>query len=175
MAAGRGDGEPDRMAERPVALTRAEHDAYRRQLAELRRRQDEDLPRLLREARTFVSSDASEEIAQIHEDFAYVQRRIAALEDLLRAAVVPDDQGPDDVVGLASVVAVEYVGSGRSATFAIGGVGDGAPGSVSASSPVGAALLGRRPGEVVTVELPRGRVEELRVLEVASDRQQQAA
>ena len=43
--------------------------------------------------------------------------------------------------------------------------------TVSAGSPVGAALLGRAEGDMVAVELPGGRVEHLRVLSVsAADR-----
>jgi transcription elongation GreA/GreB family factor len=41
-----------------------------------------------------------------------------------------------------------------------------APGTVSAVSPVGAALLGRRRGERVTVELPKGRKLKLQVLAI---------
>ena len=38
---------------------------------------------------------------------------------------------------------------------------------MSARSPVGQALMGRRVGDVVAVELPTGRVEELRIVAIA--------
>jgi Transcription elongation factor, GreA/GreB, C-term len=41
------------------------------------------------------------------------------------------------------------------------------PDSVSAGSPVGRAVIGRRAGDVVAVELTSGRVESLRVLTIA--------
>src|SRR5690242_10172361 len=40
--------------------------------------------------------------------------------------------------------------------------------SVSARSPVGRALMGRRAGDVVSVDLPSGRVEALRIVAVTA-------
>jgi transcription elongation GreA/GreB family factor len=39
---------------------------------------------------------------------------------------------------------------------------------VSVRSPVGRALMGRRAGDVVAIELPSGRVESLQIVAVAS-------
>ena len=148
-------------------LTRADYELHRDHLQELRRVRDRDLPRLLRDARGFVASDAEEEIAQIREDHVFVETRIAHLEALLRdARVMTDDEAP----GMAfpgRVVEVQYIRSGKSATYRIAGAGGpGEPGTVSAGSPVGQALIGRVAGDVVTVELPAGRVEELRIVSV---------
>lgn len=148
-------------------LTRADYELHRDHLQALRRVRDRDLPELLREARGFVASDAEEEIAQIREDHVFVETRIAHLEALLREAhVITDDEAP----GMAfpgRVVEVQYTRSGKSATYRIAGAGGpGGPGTVSAGSPVGRALIGRVAGEVVAVELPGGRVEELRLVSV---------
>ena len=154
-------------------LTRADYELHRDHLQELRRVRDRDLPELLREARSFVASDAEEEIAQIREDHVFVQTRIAHLEALLREAHVMAD---DDAPGMAfpgRVVEVHYSRSGKSATYRIGG--PGGPGTVSAGSPVGKALIGRIAGEVVAVELPGGRVEELRIVSVRALAAGQAA
>ena len=148
-------------------LTRADYELHRDHLQELRRVRDRDLPKLLRDARGFVASDAVEEIAQIREDHVFVETRIAHLEALLREAhVMTDDEAP----GMAfpgRVVEVQYTRSGKLATYRIAGAGGpGEPGTVSAGSPVGRALIGRVAGDVVAVELPGGRVEELRIVSV---------
>ena len=163
------------MTDRAVSITRAEHDAYRRELDALHRRREHDLPRLLREARTYATSDATEEAAQIREDFAFVDRRIAALRQLLASASVSDGSGAAGVVDVGSEVTCEYLSTGRTTTCVIAGVGGAAPGTVSAGSPVGQALLGGAPGDVVTVELPRGRTEQLRIIEVAAATAEEAA
>jgi len=157
-------------------LTRADYELHRDHLQELRRVRDRDLPELLREARGFVASDAEEEIAQIREDHVFVETRIAHLEALLREAHVMTD---DDAPGMAfpgRVVEVCYSRSGKSATYRIAGAGGpGGPSTVSAGSPVGKALIGRIAGEVVAVELPDGRVEELRIVSVRALAAGQAA
>ena len=126
---------------------------------------DRDLPGLLRDARGFVASDAEEEIAQIREDHVFVETRIARLEALLRDAHVIDDGEAPGMAFPGRVVEVEYTRSGKLASYRIGGAGG--PSTVSAGSPVGQALIGRAAGDVVAVDLPGGRVEELRIVAVA--------
>jgi transcription elongation factor GreA len=151
-------------------LTRGDYEQYRAQLEELRRVRDRDLPDLLRDARGFVASDAEEEIAQIRDDHVFVDARIAHLEALLRDAhVVADGEAPD-VAFPGRVVDVEYTRDGRLATYRIAGAGSTArPGTVSAGSPVGQGLIGRARGDLVSVELPNGRAEELRIVAVRRD------
>ena len=148
-------------------LTADEHQSYLEELNRLRAVRDRDLPGLLREARTFVASDAAEEVIQIHEDQAVVNARIAHLSEVLRrASIVADDEAPH-LVSVGRSVEVEYLGSGRVVTYHVAGVPSrhGAR-TVSAASPIGAALLGRSAGDLVAVELPSGRIESLRVLGV---------
>lgn len=165
--AGQGDAEAmDTVTPTPL-LTAEEHQSYLEELHRLREVRDRDLPGLLRDARTFVASDAAEEVIQIHEDQAVVNARIAHLTELLRrASIVADDESPH-LVSLGRSVEVEYVGSGKVVTYHVAGIPahNGAR-TVSAGSPIGAALLGRSAGDLVAVELPSGRVEHLRVLSV---------
>lgn len=152
-----------------LQLTRAEQARYVDELSELRRVRDRDLPGLLRAARAFVASDAVEEIAQIREDQVVVESRIAQLQNLLAEATLVDDDELANVVSLGHAVEVEYTRTGRTATYRLAGSGvSGGPRTVSARSPVGQALLGRAPGDVFAVEMPGGRVEELRLLSVAA-------
>jgi transcription elongation factor GreA len=151
-------------------LTRGDYEQHRAQLEELRRVRDRDLPELLRDARGFVASDAEEEIAQIRDDHVFVDARIAHLEALLRdAQVVADDEAPD-VAFPGRVVDVEYTRTGKLATYRIASAGSTAhPGTVSAGSPVGQGLIGRARGDLVAVDLPNGRAEELRIVAVRRD------
>ena len=152
----------------PPLLTPDEYERYREDLERLREIRDRDLPGLLREARTFVANDAAEEILQIQEDQAIVDARIGRLEVLLATAHVLDGDLAPDVVTLGRSVEVEYLRTGRVANYLIAGVppSSAGEGTVSAASPIGAALMGRSPGDIVVVELPRGRVENLRVVSV---------
>lgn len=130
-------------------------------LTEIRER---DLPGLLRDARTFFADDAAEEIIQIYEDQVVVDDRIRRLEELVRSARVIEDDLAPQVVTLGRSVEVEYLRTGNVRTYRVAGIpAASGSGTVSAASPLGAALMGRSPGDVVAVELPGGRVEELRI------------
>ena len=151
-------------------LTRFEKDRLERGLAELRRIRSRDLPELLRAARGLVKSDAAEEIAQIREDFAAVDSQIETLGRLLNEArVVEEGWLGADTAGPGREVSVRYVRSGRVRRYVLSGTaGDASTASVG--SPVGQAVLGRRAGDVVSVELPDGKVEQLEILAVVAPR-----
>lgn len=151
-------------------LTPAERDACVAELGRLHLIRDRDLPGLLREARTFVANDAAEEMIQIQEDQAVIHARIRRLEELLRTARVIVDDVAANVVSLARTVGVEYLRTGRVASYRVAGIATSSgAGTVSAASPIGAALMGRSPGDIVTVRLPDGRVEDLRILTVLGE------
>lgn len=168
-------GHAQHMSAQPIALrslslpmTAEEHAAGRRELERLRDVRDRRVPERMRAARAFVSADAEEEIAQISAEEAVMDRRIAALEETLTRATVVGAPRDGDVVGLGSAVEVRYERTGVRAAYRIvgaPGASDGA--SVSARSPIGAALLGGRAGDVVEAELPGGRRERLEILTVA--------
>jgi transcription elongation factor GreA len=164
-------GGPSPEGARPgLVLTADEYAACAEELARLKQIRERDLPDLLREARTFVASDAAEEMIQLHEDQAVVGARIERLEELLRAARVVEDQPVTNVVTLGRRVQVEYRRTGRLTTYRIAGLpAESGSHTVSAASPLGAALLGRSPGDLVKVELPRGRTEDIKIVDVVRE------
>lgn len=150
-----------------LLLTASEHAAHTQELKQLRTLRDRDLPQRLREARTFVTADAVEEIAQIQTEQTVMDARIAALETLLATSTVIDDGDAVDVVTLGCTVDVVYLRNGRRATYRVTGTGtQGGSAAVSARSPVGQALLGRRAGETVEAILPGDRTEQLEITTV---------
>jgi transcription elongation factor GreA len=159
----------DKAAPSAPLLTPAEYDACVREIESLREIRDRDLPDLLRDARTFVASDAEDEILQIIEDQAVVDARLRLLEELLREARVVSDDAPSDVVCLNRLVEVEYLRSGTVVRYRIVGSFRSAERDVvSASSPIGSTLMGHSPGDILEVRLPSGRIEDLRILAVSA-------
>jgi transcription elongation factor GreA len=72
------------------------------------------------------------------------------------AQVVPP--ATDGVVGIGSFVLVRYLAVGEVVEYELVGTieSDVANGRVSVDAPVGQALVGRRAGEIVQAETPRG-------------------
>jgi transcription elongation factor GreA len=153
-----------------LPITAAAREALERELATLRLEKQRDIPRRLRVAREFGDTANNDEHQAIREDEAVLAARIARLEDILMRATIANDSGVDDTVTIGSCVSVVDLASGERLEYVIDGAyGSRRQGTVSALSPVGRALLGRRTGERVSVELPNGRRRELELSAVRSD------
>jgi len=126
-----------------------------------------ELARILR--RAIQQGDLSENADYIaaKEEQAFLEGRIQQIETMLRNAVLIEGNGPAGVVDLGSQVTVLEEGRETPEVFRIVGPAEADPlnGKVSHQSPLGQALLGRRAGDVVTVDAPAGPIT-FRVLEV---------
>ena len=105
-------------------------------------------------------------------ELSYVEGRIQVLETMVQSAVIiPDHKGKSsdvsDVIELGSIVEVQLSDSKKSSIYTIVGSTEAAPetGLISNESPVGKALLGKRAGEVVEVQVPAGN-QRVKVLKV---------
>jgi transcription elongation factor GreA len=97
-----------------------------------------------------------------------LDRRLALLESRLAGAEIVDNAHTGNgEVDLGERVSVLDLESGERSDFRVVGAGESNPavGDVSLASPLGAALVGRRAGDVVEVDAPGGR-RRLSVVEV---------
>ena len=86
----------------------------------------------------------------------------------MRAKVVPRDKIPKDVVTMNSRVIFENetTGEQREVTLVYPGSADIDAGRISVLVPVGTALLGLRVGQSIDWELPGGKKQRYRIVEV---------
>mgnify|MGYP000855234958 FL=1 len=99
---------------------------------------------------------------------ARVEGRIRVLEEMLRKAVIIDDTGrPKGVVGVGSAVRVMDLEYNEEDTYTVVGATEADPAKlfVSTESPIGSALMGAKPGDVVSAAIPAG-VLKLKVIEI---------
>jgi transcription elongation factor GreA len=150
-----------------VLLTQADFDALVRELEALRSKHRGELAGRLREARAFGTSSENDDLLAALEESAVDHARVAMLEELVRLAVVVENAAGDGGAGLGSTVWVED-DQGRTTEYDLIGrrSQDSERHEVTLASPVGKALWGARPGDVVQVQLPNGRGRTLRVLDV---------
>ncbi len=87
---------------------------------------------------------------------AFVEGRIQTLQALIKNATIIDEHTSNDHVQIGSTVKVS--GPDGSQSFTIVGSTEAKPteGRISNESPVGRALLGKKKGENVTVQVPAG-------------------
>jgi transcription elongation factor GreA len=132
-------------------LTERQAAALREELAQLEGPRREEVVRAIAKAREFGDLSENFEYHAAKNEQGLLEARIRSLRARLDGAEIVPDAGGDEV-GIGSVVEVE--GNGRTITVEVSAVGGA--GTVSPTSPLGAALLGRKLGETVDVEAPRG-------------------
>ena len=106
-------------------------------------------------------------------DGAETDARIARIESILARVAVVEAGPATGEIAVGAVVTVQDETSGDIATYEIEGAFAPLGMRISATSPVGAALLGRAVGDLVTISLPRGRTRVVRVVGVSASRDAQ--
>ena len=133
-------------------MTQGQRDALAAELAELEGPRRAEMVDAIATARGHGDLSENFEYHAAKNEQGLLERRIAILRARLDEAVVVES-GDGDVVAVGSKVAVTD-DTGARLDIEISPLGGS--GTVSPSSPLGAALLGRRVGETVDVAAPRG-------------------
>jgi transcription elongation factor GreA len=133
-------------------LTAKQAEALRNELAELEGPRRTEVVAAIKKAREFGDLSENFEYHAAKNEQGFLEARIRTLRARLDHAEIVDDASGDEV-GIGSVVEVEDE-RGETLTVEVSAVGGA--GTVSPTSPLGAALLGHKLGESVEVEAPRG-------------------
>ena len=99
------------------------------------------------------------EYDEAKNDQAFTEGRIVTLENMLKNAVVVDESEiPKDVVSVGSKVKVKDYEFDEEVEYSIVGSAEADPMNfkISNESPVGSALIGKKIGEIVEVQIPDG-------------------
>ena len=123
----------------------------------------------IKEAREFGDIAENSEYDDAKNEQALLEQRIAQLEERLRRATVVDKRSVDtSTVGVGVMVHVKDQKSGDSRKFHIVGSAEAnlAEQKLSNESPIGRALQGRKRGDVVTVDTPRGPKKKLKITKI---------
>lgn len=137
--------------EKSEHLTQAQKDQLEAELAELEGPRRAEVVKAIATARGFGDLSENFEYHAAKNEQGLLERRIRMLRDRLHRAVIVDEtERASDTVGVGSSVEIEDE-QGERMEVEISSV-DG----VSPDSPVGQALMGRKVGDEVTIEAPRG-------------------
>jgi transcription elongation factor GreA len=138
--------------EKSEHLTPSQKEQLEAELAELEGPRRAEAVEAIATARSFGDLSENFEYHAAKNEQGLLERRIRLLRDRLdRAVIVSDEGGSGDTIGVGSKVEIEDE-HGERLKIEISSV-DG----VSPDSPVGRALIGRRAGDEVEIEAPRGR------------------
>ena len=112
-------------------------------------------------ARGFGDLSENAEYDEARNEQAKVEARIKELETLIENAVVVDETTQDaSLVSLGSVVNLHDDDENEDLVYYIVGSNEVSPAEhkISDMSPIGRALMGKRAGDKVTVEIPMGEI-----------------
>lgn len=142
-----------------IILTESSYRQLQQELEYLKTVKRAELAEALRKARSYGDLAENFEYHVARRDQGILNGRIADMEAMLHAArVVPDETGETDSVGLGSVVMVRDLETEDEWEYTLVDALQADPinDRISAQSPVGQALMGRRVGDVVAVKIPAG-------------------
>jgi transcription elongation factor GreA len=121
----------------------------------------------IREAKEFGDISENSEYDDAKNEQAWVESRILEVTQILAHATIIDAPKKSDKVTLGNKVALESaVGAKR--VYQVVGSAEADPGAdkISNESPVGAAILGRKRGDTVSVTTPSGKVIEYTIVSI---------
>ena len=151
-----------------VVVTVAGLKALEDELEELKTVRRKDVAEKIKVARGFGDLSENSEYDEAKNEQAFIESRIAQLEAMLKNARVIDNEELNlDTVSVGTHVKIEDE-DGEVEEYDITGSTEADPlnGKISDESPVGAALMGQRVGQTVTVSLPNGGTIDYKILEI---------
>lgn len=147
------------MAEDAVLLTQAGYDRLVEELNHLKTVKRPEIAELIREAQELGPDQLDAQYEDAKNQQAFLEGRIAEIERTLEQASIIDEASAhrSKTVQVGSNVTVKGK-DGKSHKYQLVGPTEADPsqGRISHKSPIGRALLGKKRGDVVKVQTPRG-------------------
>lgn len=147
------------MAEKEVLLTPDGLSKLEKELDHLKTVKRREVAARIKQALEFGDISENSEYDDAKNEQAFVEGRIATLEKMLRNARVIDQEDVDtEIVTVGSKVRLKDLERGEEYEYTLVGSAEADPASmrISNESPVGRAVIGKKVGEVVEVEVPAG-------------------
>ncbi|TMD60904.1 MAG: transcription elongation factor GreA [Chloroflexi bacterium] len=129
------------------------------ELEHLRTERRKEVAERIHSAMEFGDYSENSELEDAKNEQAFMEGRILTLEQMLKNAVVIDQNGHHDKVELGSHIVVEVDGERENYTVVGSAEANPAEGRISNESPVGRALLGHRAGDKVRAVVPAGEID----------------
>ena len=159
------------MEKKKKLLTYAGLRALEQELEDLKVVKRKEVAQKIKEAREQGDLSENAEYDAAKDEQKDIEARIEELEAILKnVEVIYTDEVDKDKVNVGCVVTVKDVASGNVQTFKVVGSteADILNNKISNESPVGAALIGAKAGDVVTAEAPNGSFQ-FEIVEISLD------
>lgn len=141
-------------------ITKENKEALEKELKELTEVKRKEIIAAIEYAKSLGDLSENAEYHSAREEQARLVERIATIEHILNNAVIVEPSATG-VVSVGSDVSVLKKGDSNKRSFMIVGSeeSDMLAGKLSYKSPLGSAVFGKKKGDTVTVETPKGLIE----------------
>jgi transcription elongation factor GreA len=143
-----------------IPVTREGYEALNKELENLKRVERPKNIKAIEEARSHGDLSENAEFDAAKDRQGFIEGRIGELEfKLANADVINIDNLPRDRAVFGTKVLLENIDTGEEVQYQLVGSdeSDIVNGRISVSSPLGKAILGKRPGDELTLEVPGGK------------------
>ena len=141
-------------------LSQSHMKSLEEELNYLRTTREKEVAEMIKEARSFGDLSENSEYDEAKNEQGKLYARIAEIENILAHATIIEEHEDEGTIGMGTRLTVKDTETGDEDSYEIVGGQEADPlaGRVSDDSPFGRAVIGRRVGDVVTVEAPMGQI-----------------
>ena len=141
-----------------IYVTATGLEQMKQELEELIQVKRPEVIKALKEARALGDLSENAEYDAARQEQAQTESRIKELESMIEKAVVIENVDTD-LVSIGTRVTIEYVDDDDTEEYSIVGVKEADPfnNKISNESPIARAILGKKIGDIVSVDSPNGK------------------
>jgi transcription elongation factor GreA len=143
-----------------VPITRKGYEALQEELEYLKKVERPKNIKAIEEARSHGDISENAEFEAAKDRQAFIAGRLNDLEDkLARADIIDPDTMPKDRAVFSSLVTLENIDTGENVEYQLVGPDESniEQGLISVSSPLGKAIIGKKPGDEIILQTPGGK------------------
>lgn len=140
-------------------LTQEGLEQLRAKLEDLKKRQRPEMIGRLEAAKALGDLSENAEYHEAKDSLSFIEGEIREIEMKLNDFEIIEDSQKGGKIGIGSTIVVEVKEKEKTYQIVGSSEADPAGGRISNESPLGSAFLGRKKGDVVSVQAPTGEIE----------------
>ena len=154
--------------EKQTVFTREDYNKLSAELNRLKTEGRDDIAEKIKEARSHGDLSENAEYDEAMNEQAKMEAEIAKLEaDLRNAKILDEKELTTESIHIGSKVKLYDMDYEEEVEYKILGKSDIDNGIMSDLSPVGSAIMGKKVGDIVSVNTPTGKVIEMKILAIS--------
>lgn len=146
------------MVEKKNYLTKEGLEKLKAELHELKTVKRKEISDRIQDAKELGDLSENAEYAEAKEQQSFIEGRIAELDAILKNAEIIEENAGGEVVQVGSQIEVESEGMKMSYAIVGSNEADPAKGLISNESPLGEGFLGKKVGDSLEIEVPKGKM-----------------